>query len=85
MRNPVEITMKSAASIAKWRIKEILSADQTISAMERFAMSSSMADGGGVDKIAKILYDLGLKITIDKNNPEHKAWIDNNSVRLDTQ
>lgn len=85
MRDSVEITKASAAHIAKWRIKEILDQDKNMPLFKKMAMQSAIAKGGGVDEIADILYELGLKISIDKNNPDHKSWIDGKVVVLEKQ
>lgn len=83
MRDPVEITRRSAASIAKWRMRTMLSEDKNMPALKRFAMQQAVQDGGGVDEIADMLYAMGMKLSIDKNNPEHKSWIDGRAVDLE--
>lgn len=83
MRNPAEITKESAAHIAKWRIKEILDEDKNMPLLERMAMQSAIQKGGGVDKIADILYDLGLRISVDQDSEEHAAWIKGGVVVLE--
>ncbi len=83
MRNPAEISKKSAASIAKWRIKEVLETDKSIDPLTRIGMKQALMDGGGVDQIANILYDLGLKISVDRNNKEHADWIKDGAVEIE--
>ncbi len=83
MRDPAEITQASAAYIAKWQIGQILKTDQSLTMMEQFAMQQAIQKNGAVDKIAKILYDAGLKITVDKNHGDHRAWIDAKAVILE--
>lgn len=83
MRSPVEISKASAANIAKWRIREIMADDKNMPLFRRMAMQSAVQDGGGVDEIAAILYDLGLRISIDQNNAEHAAWINGGVVALE--
>ncbi len=81
-RDPAEITQDSAASIAKWRISELIE-DDKFDGLTKFAMQQAIKDGGGVDEIAEILYTLGLKIAVDKNNPEHQDWIKKRAVVLE--
>lgn len=73
-RNPVEITEESAASIAKWRIKEMID-NGSMDFIKKMAMQSAIQKGGGVDEIARILYGMGLRLTVDKNNETHQKWI----------
>lgn len=79
-RSPVEITQESAAWLAKQRLEQML---PTLSAVKAFVVKQSIKDGGTIDEIAKILYELGLKITIDNNNEEHKQWVADGVVELD--
>lgn len=89
MRQPAEITQESAASIAKWRMRELLEADkkllspQRMPMMKSFAMGQAIQADGGVDEIAKMLYALGIKLSIDKNNPDHKEWIRLGAVEIE--
>ncbi len=86
MRSPVEITRDSAASIAKWRMKEMLKEDekrppsQRMPLLKKMAMQSAIQKGGGVDEIAEMLYSLGMKLSIDQNDEDHKAWISTGAV-----
>lgn len=75
MRDPAEITRTSAVNIAKWRIQDMLDTDKSLSMMQAFALRTALADGGAIEQIADILYDCGLKITVDKNNPTHQDWL----------
>ncbi len=84
-RESVEITRDSAASIAKWRMKEMLDNDKNIPALKRFAMQSAIHKGGGVDEIADMLYAMGIRLSIDKNNDEHKSWIEAGAVILEAE
>lgn len=83
MRDPKEITKRSAASIAKWRMEQILADDKSMPALKRFAMTQAIRKGGEVDEIAEMLYAMGIRLTVDSNNPEHKAWIDSSAVILE--
>ncbi len=91
MRDPVEITKKSAASIAKWRMQMLIDADKKLPAsrqmnmLKRFSMEQAILKGGPVDEIADMLYDLGIHLSIDKNNEEHASWIKANAVILEPQ
>lgn len=85
MRDPVEITKGSAVNVATWRMKEILDSDKNMPALKRFAMQAAIQKGGGVEEIAEILYAMGLRLTIDRNNPEHKSWIDARVVCLEAK
>jgi len=85
MREPAEITKDSAAYIAKWRIRTILESDKSIGFVKKFAMEAAAKDGGGVDEIADVLYSLGLKLSIDMNNPVHKAWVEGRAVFLENE
>ncbi len=82
MRRPAEITRDSAVGIAKWRIGD-LAKDPDVSMMQKFWMTSALAKGGVVEQIGNILYDLGLKLSIDQDNPEHAQWIKDGAVELD--
>lgn len=81
-RVPAEITKGSAAHIAKCRIQEMLDHDE-LDIIKRFALKSAIKDGGGVDEIATILWDLGLHMTVDTNNPTHQQWITDGAVVLE--
>ncbi len=78
-REPIEITQASAVSIAKWRIKELLKTGN-IPMFQRLGMQASLAQGGGVDQIGEMLYSMGIRLSIDGNNPEHFEWIKQGSV-----
>lgn len=75
-RDPVEITRDSAAHIAKWRMKEMLAADQNMPLLKRMAMQQAVQKGGGVDEIADMLYAMGIRLSIDRNDDDHRAWIE---------
>ncbi len=88
-RDPAEITRRSAAHIAKYLISEMIEADDKKPSRDRmptltnFALKAAIKDGGGIDEIAKILYDKGLYISIDKNSAEHKEWLDCGAAELE--
>ncbi len=82
MRKPAEITKGSAISIAKWRIGDMLKNDK-LNMIQKYTMGAALADGGGVDQIGNILYDLGLKLSIDTENPVHKSWLESGAVEID--
>ncbi len=90
-RDPVEITKKSAASIAKWRMQMLLDEDDKLPSnkqmnmLKKFSMKQAILPGGPVDEIAAMLYDLGIHLSIDKNNEEHASWIKANAVILEPQ
>lgn len=73
-RSPVEINQTSACSLAKWRIQQRLKGK--VGFMEQVMLQQAIKDGGAVDEIAQMLYDMGIRLSIDKDNPEHKAWLD---------
>ncbi len=75
MRSPVEINQRSAASIAKWRMQQIIDTDKSLSLLKKFAMEQAIKKGGGVDEIAEMLYGMGIRLSIDQNTPEHAEWI----------
>ncbi len=85
-RDPVEINQTSAANLAKWRIGEMLKELEGKSSfnlqvtLRKVALNAALAPGGGIDEIATVLYGMGLRLTVDKNNPQHKFWIDNHQV-----
>ncbi len=83
MRDSVEITKASAAYIAKWRMKEMIDSDKSMDMLKRFAMSKAIEKGGGVDEIADMLYSMGIRLSIDRNDPDHRAWIENKAVILE--
>lgn len=83
MRDPADITKRSAINVAKSRIEEILAEDQNMGTMARIAMKSAIQPGGGLYQIADMLYDMGLRISIDKNNPEHQDWLKIRAVELE--
>lgn len=74
-RSGVEINKDSAVSLAKWRIKQVID-DKSTSLLRRFALIQSMKPGGGVDEIAGMLYDMGIRLSIDANNEQHAQWIE---------
>ncbi len=75
MRSPVEITQRSAASIAKWRMQEIIDNDKSMPGLKRFAMQQAVKEGGAVDEIAEMLYTLGIRLSVDQNDETHAEWI----------
>ncbi len=92
MRDPAEITKKCAASIAKWRIGEMLAELERTSGtfdlqatLRKVALKTAVAPGGGIDEIADVLYGMGLKLTIDKNNPVHQKWIEGGAIILEEE
>ncbi len=74
MRDSVDITKKSAVNIAKWRISELLKTGR-FGVFESTALKMALANGGAVEQIADILYECGLKISVDKNDPDHQLWL----------
>ncbi len=82
-RDPVEITQDSASHIAKWRMREMMKEDKNMDALKRFAMTKAVEKGGGVDEIANMLYSMGIRLTLDRNNAEHQSWIAANVVALE--
>ncbi len=79
MRKPVELTKESAASIAKWRMQQMI-LDPATPWLKRIALKSAISAGGGVDEVANILYAMGIRLTVDENNSEHKAWLDSGAA-----
>ncbi len=77
-RQSADITRKSAVNIAKWRIGDLLKTDASLGAMQKMALRMALSEGGAVEQIADILYDCGLKLSVDMNNPEHQSWIKKN-------
>ncbi len=87
-RDPAEITRRSAAHIAKYLIGEMIEEDDKkprrdqMPTLTNFALKAAINDGGGIDEIAKILYDKGLFISIDKSNPEHAEWLQSGAAEV---
>lgn len=84
MRNAAEISRDSAIGIAKWRISELVR-DPKLTVIQKFAMNSALADGGAVDQIGTMLYDLGLKLSIDQNNQSHQEWVKSGAVEIEKE
>ncbi len=82
-RDSADITRRSAANIAKWRIKEMLKdKNNNLNMMQKAALNIALSDGGAIEQIADILYDAGMMLSVDRNNPEHQAWIEAGAVEL---
>lgn len=83
-RDPVEINQASAEYLAKCRIKQMLAdPNAKLDFIKRMALKASLEDDGPVDQIADMLWGMGLRMTVDKNNPDHKTWIETGVVFLE--
>lgn len=80
-RKPAEISQESAAHIAKCRMQEMLK-DPAMPMMKRMGMQ--MGINSGADEIAEILYDMGVRLSIDLNDPAHAQWVKDESVILES-
>ena len=72
-RNPVEIDKKSAINIAKWRIGEKAKTEKDF--VTKMMLQTALQPGGGVEQIAEILYGMGVRLSIDRNDPDHASWL----------
>lgn len=75
----IEIDKASAVSLAKWRIQQVID-DPTTGMLRRFALKTALKPGGGVDEIASMLYDMGIRLSIDSGNPVHAQWLANGAA-----
>lgn len=82
-RDSADITQASAANIAKYLIEEQMKDDPKMPMLTRITLQTAIQPGNGVDQIAEILYSMGLKISIDKNNPDHMDWVSGGAAELE--
>ncbi len=83
MRECVEITKESAAHVAKYFVKQQAQAETDF--LRKMAMTSAVQDDGAIDQIANLLYDMGIKLSIDKSNPEHARWLADGAAVAETE
>lgn len=82
-RESADITQASASNIAKYLIEEQVKNDRKMPTFTKMALQAAIQPGNAVDQIAEILYDMGLKISVDKNNNEHKEWLASGAAELE--
>lgn len=83
MRESVEITKSSAIYVAKHFVGEATK-DET-DFFRKLAMSSAVQPGGAIEQIADLLYEMGIKLSIDKSNPDHQQWLANGAAVAETE
>lgn len=83
MRSDARITKDSVIHLSKERIKAIIK-DPKTAGMERFTLSMGL-NNGAVEQIANMLFDMGLRITVDKNSADHQRWIASGAVTLEKE
>lgn len=77
-REPCEIHKDSAKTLAKWHIENVVIPQSSFG--KRIILQAAIAKGGAVDEIVDMLDGMGIKLSIDKSNPQHKTWLENHNV-----
>ena len=81
MRLDARITKTSAIHLGKERTKAII-ADPKTDAGRKFRLGMGL-NGGAVEELVEILFSMGLRVTVDKNSPDHQKWIASGAVALE--
>ncbi len=83
MRSDARITRDSVVHLSKERINAMIK-DPATPFLQKTTLGMGLR-AGAVEQIADMLFAMGLRITVDKNSPQHQQWIASGAVQLEKE